>query len=405
MTSLSTGCANHPKPPRNVWAGVADVAVAGARIPPVRRTSGRCLPLAEWPPLDRGRWESAFAPTDLLCANPVAARWSLRSRSKTQKGYGRWLDWNLARGQLDPDVAPEARVTRERVAAYFADLQAVNSPHTVQTRLQELADAMRALAPMHDWRWLMAAAWQLRRHARSVRSKTTRMQSPKLLEALGLQLMAEAASRVEWPMLKRAMFYRDGLMIALLTRRPLRLKNFASIAIGHHLVGAEGRHVLAFAAGEMKSKRPYEAVLPAGLVDPLERYLADWRGILLTRGGRQGAAETDALWISCEGTPMHERSIYGRIVKLTAKAFGAPVNPHLFRDCTATAVAVAAPQQVPDVPALLGHTDPSTAERYYIQANRLEAARRYNAIIDGYRPQNARKRRTRHNVARNVIKS
>src|SRR5262245_32290840 len=110
MTNLSSGCANHPRLPGTISTGIAEIIVAGARIPPDRRT-GRCLPLAAWPPLDRGRWESAFATTDLLSANPVAARWSPQSRSKTQKGYGRWLDWNLARGNLAADVTPQARVT------------------------------------------------------------------------------------------------------------------------------------------------------------------------------------------------------------------------------------------------------------------------------------------------------
>src|SRR5262249_30385802 len=155
----------------------------------------------------------------LLGANAVTKQWSMRSRCKTQKGYGRWLDWNITRGDLVTDVPPQTRVTRERVAIYIADLQAVNSPHTVQTRLQELVDAMRVLAPVDDWRWLRTVAFRLRRQARSVRNKTIRMQSPHVLEALGLQLMTDAEIQVGWPPLKRATRFRNGLMIALLARR------------------------------------------------------------------------------------------------------------------------------------------------------------------------------------------
>jgi integrase len=346
------------------------------------------------------RWEAAFVTTDLLSANAVIARWSMRSRCKTQKGYGRWLDWNIGRGDLVSEAPPETRVTRERVAAYIADLQAINSPHTVQTRLQELVDAMRVLAPVEDWRWLRAVAFRLRHQARSVRNKTMRMQSPDMLEALGLQLMTDAEIQVRWPPLKRATRFRNGLMIALLARRPLRLKNFAAIAIGRHLVGEEGRYTLLFPAEEMKNKQPYEVVLPAGLVRRFEEYLTFWRRILLTRGGMQIATTTDALWVSREGTRLSVETIYRQIVKVTGKAFGLPVNPHLFRSCAATAVAVAAPEQVNDVPALLGHTDPSTAEHYYNQASALEAGRRYNTLIDHYRQQSKGKRRVRSDSAK-----
>lgn len=148
--------------------------MAGAKMSS-RQTSGRCLPVAEWPVLDRMRWEEAFKASDILSANAVTVRWSARSRLKTEKGYGRWLDWSLQRQGKIPDISPAARVTREHVAAYIGNLQAVNSSHTVQTRIQELGDAMRVLAPGNDWRWLIAVGSRLRQRARSVRSKITRM--------------------------------------------------------------------------------------------------------------------------------------------------------------------------------------------------------------------------------------
>jgi hypothetical protein len=96
--------------------------------------------------------------------------------------------------------------------------------------------------------------------------------------------MADAENRAGWPPLRRASRFRNGLIVALLARRALRLKNFAAIAIGRHLVGREERYALLFPAGEMKNKQPYEVMIPDGLVGPLERYLTFWRGILLTRG-------------------------------------------------------------------------------------------------------------------------
>lgn len=174
-------------------------------------------------------------------------------------------------------------------------------------------------------------------------------------------------------------------MIALLARRPLRLKNFVVATIDGHLVVRKTGYALIFSAAEMKNRQAYENTIPAGLIGRLERYVTFWRSILLTRGSRKSAITADALWISREGSPMGEQSVYHRIVKVTGKAFGQPVNPHLFRDCAATTVAIAAPDQVQDVSAVLGHGDPSTANHYYNQARALDAGRRYSGIIDRYR--------------------
>ncbi len=62
-----------------------------------------------------------------------------------------------------------------------------------------------------------------------------------------------------------------------------------------------------------------------------------------------------------------------------------PVNPQLFRDCAATSIAIEAPDHVGIIMPVLGHARATTGERYYNQARSLEAARRFQAVIDGFR--------------------
>jgi integrase len=66
---------------------------------------------------------------------------------------------------------------------------------------------------------------------------------------------------------------------------------------------------------------------------------------------------------------------YDRIVARTREGSGQPINPHLFRDCAATSVAIDDPAHIGVVSRLLGHRTGSTAERYYNQARGVEASR------------------------------
>ena len=53
-------------------------------------------------------------------------------------------------------------------------------------------------------------------------------------------MMNSAEQENGWSKRRRAVHYRDGLMIALMAYRPLRLTNFASIVLGVHLVQQRG---------------------------------------------------------------------------------------------------------------------------------------------------------------------
>jgi integrase/recombinase XerD len=343
----------------------------------------RCRPAPEWPAADRLAWAAALEPGDPLEPGGLAARWSPRSRQKTAKGYGRWLGCLDGHDLLDPLSKPADRVTPKRVAAYVADLTAINKGYTVLCRVQELYDSIRVMAPAQDWGWLDRLHDVVRARVVPARNKRARLQPSGRLLELGRSLMTQAETSIGKPALTRATLFRDGLMIALLACRPLRLGNFTAIAIGQHLVRQGRGHWLLFAAAEPKNRQPLEVPFPDLLEPALERYLAHHRRVLLTRGDRQPEARLDALWVSAVATPMAEISLHNRIRKRTKRAFGKPLSPHLFRDAAATSIAIEDPVHARMIRVILGHATLDTAERHYNQARSLEAGRRYQGILAG----------------------
>ena len=237
------------------------------------------------------------------------------------------------------------------------------------------------MAPGRDWRWLHKIQNALRSRAVSVRNKRARLRPASELVRLGKKLIWKAETAIEKPPLTRAVWFRDGLIIALLAHRPLRLSNLAGVTLGRHLVGQNCGYCLLFTAEEVKNRRPIEVVVPSSLVPDLDRYLEHHRQVLLTRGGRQEPVRTDILWVSEVATALAPGSIRQRLRKHTKAAFGQALSPHLFRDCAATTIAVEDPVHARSIMNILGHSTPATAEKHYNQACSLEASRRHQEVL------------------------
>ncbi len=339
-----------------------------------------CRRIEEWPEADQATWREAVQRADPFGPATSAANWSERSRTKAARGYGRWLSWLCEHG-LDPEQAPADRVTAPAVKTYVADLARINGDFTVLCRVQELYDAIRVMAPGRDWGWLRQIQNALRARSISVRDKRAQMQPAGELVKLGKALMRKAETVTTKPSLTRAVWFRDGLMIALLAYRPLRLSNFSAITLGQHLIRQSQGYRLYFSADEVKGGWPIDAAVPASLVAAVDRYLDHYRPILLTRGGRQNPATCDALWVSEIATALDTNSIPNRIKKHTRAAFGKHVWPHLFRDCAATTIAIDDPKHARSIMNILGHSMLATSEKHYNQARSLEASRRYQQVI------------------------
>src|SRR5262249_1723171 len=134
-------------------------------------------------------------------------------------------------------------------------------------------------------------------------------------------------------------------------------------------------------ASETKTKQPIEMPWPEILAGQLETYLARHRPVLAAFRRRGAPAAGDAPWVSKAGSPMDRRTIYQTIVDRTREGLGRPINPHLFRDCAVTSIAVDAPRDIDIAAPLLGHESPLTTEKYYNQARSIEAVRRLQTVL------------------------
>jgi integrase/recombinase XerD len=339
----------------------------------LRSDKRRCRPINQWPQRDRQHWQTALQAGDLLEQGGCRAEHSRYSNRAMEKGYGRWLAWLDSRYQFDDRVAPADRITPERVRAYAEHFEGENASGTVIARLIELKVTAGIMDPGRDWSWIYRMASSIRVRHKPARPKRHRLVAIEKLFGLGLNLMARAET--ETTPLRRFKTYRDGLMIALLASRPLRLRNLTGLILDRTLVQRGEVWWIQIPAAETKTKSAIELPWPEMLVPCLETYLADHRSaIAALRGSRTGPA-SDALWLSMYGPPMTDNGIYDRVVARTREGLGQPINPHLFRDCAATSIAIDDPAHVGIASRLLGHRTGSTTERYYNQARTVEASR------------------------------
>ena len=347
---------------------------------PFEDPSRRCLKIDEWPEADRVAWMKAIRKDYVLDDPGPASHWSPATLHKNRRGYGRWLTFLLDQNLVIPSQHPADRVTKEAVRGYLVLLESQGlAPYTVVARIDELRTVIAAMEPDRDWQWLTDLVTRLRRRARSVTNKRSRLAPSKDLFGLGLALMEEARITENRKPVPRAVRFRDGLMIALLAARPLRVSNLVSIRLGQQLIRQGSGWTLVFEPHEMKNRRPFEIPFPRELDTALDSYLQTWRPILLQDH------EIDHLWITQYGRPMNSKAAYARVTKVTMRTLGKSLNPHLFRDCAATSVALEDPEHVQIIASLLGHSSLSTAERYYNQARTLEAGRAYQGTIQNIR--------------------
>lgn len=338
-----------------------------------------CLGIGAWPTEDRCLWQAACAPADLLevGAGTRADRRPASNR-KAEKGYGRWLNYLKLHAAICPTLPPADRITPQRVKEYVAHLQALNNgTATILARLQELCEVAKVMGPGGDWRFINAIASRIRARHVPVRGKQNLKLSNELFD-LGMGLMEQSGSMSGW---RRAVLYRNGLLIALLALVPMRRRNIAGLRLDRDLVRSNGCWSISIAAEDTKTHAPLELDLPDLLTGPLQTYLVEHRPVLVRRTGRWHCDAGDALWVSKDGSPMTEMAIYDAVRSLTGAAFGQPINPHLFRDAAATTLAISAPKQVRSAAALLGHRTFTTTERHYIQAMGLEAQRRFVDVV------------------------
>lgn len=338
----------------------------------------RCsLKLHAWPDTDRQMWDRLTMRAGLLDDGGRGAHWATETRHVVARDYGYWLQYLLV---TEPDLlatSPASRLTPERVRAYCQSMGNVCAL-TKAGRIARLLAVIRNEDERNNWVWLAKMRAALERAARRqgpVRQKVDRIRSSGHLFEVGLAQLTAADQGVGLHPRLQAEQFRDGLMVALLAARPLRIKNFSALRLGDHVRETSDGYSIYVPGEETKTGHPLDLVVPDRLVTSIQRYLRHYRPILL--GGRR----SDFLWVHRGGSGYTPGSLGMRIGLITERLVGVRLSPHLFRDCAATTIATEDPEHVMTIAPILGHSSPKTAERHYNQARSLEASRRYQHSI------------------------
>jgi integrase/recombinase XerD len=200
---------------------------------------------------------------------------------------------------------------------------------------------------------------------------------------LGTQLMQRAEDGSGLSERRRALLFRDGLMICVLSACPIRARNLAALSIGTNLQRRGAEWWVCFNPGETKNRRPFEAPLPASYTEAIERYLNHYRPQLVRRSPTLLAGK--AFWISDGGEPLTAKEVGGRISAITKRELGRELNPHLFRKMIPTELAIRDPAHVGIAQPLLGHADYRVTQQYYNLGRALDAAGRHHAVLQSIR--------------------
>jgi integrase/recombinase XerD len=343
----------------------------------------RCLPIAEWPEPDRTAWAAAHRRGGLLEDDGFAASWAPDTSKLIASGYGRFLSFLAETGDLDKGASPEMRVTRPRVDAYVAHLRARNHSSTVAARVLQLVRAITVMAPSIDWKWLHRIRARLRSLATPARDDRPRLIPANALRELGTRLMQRAEERSGLSERRRALLFREGLMICVLCACPVRARNMAALSVGTSLQRRGGEWWVSFGPEETKNKRPFEMPLPAGFTGSIERYLTHYRLQLVRRSPTPAAG--DAFWISDGGKPLTAKGVGWLVSAVTKRELGRDLNPHLFRKILPTELAIHDPEHIGIAQPLLGHADYRVTQQYYNLGRALDAARQHHRVVTSIR--------------------
>ena len=338
----------------------------------------QAIPFQYWPETDKSAWNAAMFKGDWFDGRGPAAHWSIPSQNSVKAAYGRWLSFIEQHVPDDMSLPLAERVTPDTIEYFINLLGNEVSPATIYIYLNHLLCALGVMTTERDWDWLRTVARRLKRDA-TPKPKRHKMVDSQRLFALGLSLMEEAEEKHNGNKLATAVLYRDGLLIALLAARPLRRRTLSLIRIGQHIHQIGDHYSLTFAAVDTKNKQAIDFNLPLVLTPCINRYLRYYRGHFAN------TMHHDGLWASVKGCPLSGDAIYHRIITRTRTAFGFSLNPHLFRDCAATTLAVHKPDLVLTAAGLLGHANLSTIHQHYIHAQTIKAGNQHQANVNRLR--------------------
>lgn len=224
--------------------------------------------------------------------------------------------------------------------------------------------------------WLLHQARILENLQKPEKSKVSRIVPPQDLFQLGMDLCKRASKlKIGTP---AAVDYRNGLLIALLALRPLRISNLIELELGEVIIDCGivdiKNQKISWPCKSMKNRHSYEVSIPKGIIDPMENYIGLYRNILA------GNHETNKLWLTREGGRALSIEQARQVIKRTTKAhLGVDVCPHLFRDSNASWIA----ENMPEdsfwlIPETLAHISSNSSKTYRKNADQVFAQQAVN---------------------------
>jgi integrase/recombinase XerC len=339
------------------------------------------LKFAELPAVDRKLWEKARQPAGPFDEGGVAATWSAATCRHVEQGYGILSAWFKQTGNLDAEVLPIDRLTKDRLRAFLDAYTPDRAPLTVATIVKGIAYYHRATSPPDGLAWLTKLAHRMMNAATPSRAKLPRMAHIAELIELGQRLMTIGLEDLAAGKVSGAQIYRDGLMMAALAARPaLRLRNLHALRIDHSFLQDKAGVRVRFSGKETKKGNRLDFFYPGWLSEPFAVYLADVRPVLL----KPHVKDEGWLWIGRRGRCLPANNITTNITNATKRYLNRGVPPHLFRDCASTDIAVLDPAHVGITKDVLGHKTLASSQRFYNQAASITALGRLEHVLSKF---------------------
>jgi integrase/recombinase XerD len=347
----------------------------------VSKSQPTAVKIEQWPELDQQLWRDAISKGDFLEPDGAGAHWADTTKTQVQKGYGKWIFHLECEGMLKGLEArrPSQRLNEDVLRSYVKRLEGQGlASQTIASRVTDLTEAIRVMEPKSDLKMLKKLAARMQMRSIPSRKKHARIRPPGEIWQTCLSFMQQLASESSLPSILRASRYRDALALGLLALRPLRRRNMSRLSLGQHLKINDWVWECSIPSQETKDGSPMNFALPTdeNFVKCFHRYLQTERQILLKE--RQLDLEEiiqarGALWISTRGAKMSGHALYYSVTRISKKLLGSPINPHLLRDCAASAISCVAPENILASSRILGHRNLDTTLYHYEQSSMLAA--------------------------------